>query len=430
MSALRSALLPQRLPCRSFSRSRNAVAVAPGRHRLRTAALDPAASAGPQQAHPDAAATAPDHQLSPVAYTAACGRLQELLEQVSWESEDDMVRDELANQTPEMKLYLFCNIGSILAIGAFITCWITGENPLGGFGLHGSSLHAAMLGAMYGTPLVALSLLGRLRAAKQAVPVLEDLHECQRELIRPIVADLSLPQLLVLTSVTTIPCVMLLLPALHGTLVVGWQLLATDVLAPAGLHLPQLPVPVRKGLTIFMPAVASGWLAAWFAMRQIDVTDRQLLAIREALLSADRHFLHTAAEKAADRPELLNRTRPSPASEALAATSFASTGLAAASYGPGLEDEAEEAEASAPLRLLGAEMAQAFRQVSILWILSRRKAAELAYSSMGVSVVALVCIWFKAHDLAAPTVAAMAATLTELYMIQQDAPRKPTGGST
>lgn len=47
------------------------------------------------------------------------------------ECDDEAIRHELSQYTAEMKLTLATNLGSLLALVAFLVSWLTGEDPLG-----------------------------------------------------------------------------------------------------------------------------------------------------------------------------------------------------------------------------------------------------------------------------------------------------------
>ncbi|GLI70251.1 hypothetical protein VaNZ11_015098 [Volvox africanus] len=356
-------------------------------------------------------------------FQTAVQRLKELLEAASWESEEEQLRYEVANLVPEMKLTLFTNLGSVLTLAAFVTSWLTGEDPLGGFALRDNSLGAAAVGAGYALPLVLCSVVSRLTPVRHNFPVLDDLQDSQQEIVKPIVEDLNASQLLILASVVVVPSMLMLLPAFHGALTVAGQILTADLVPPLGMHL-HLPDVLRRQAGVLVPAVCSAYFAAWVVTRQLDVNDRQVTAIRDALESADRYFLHAAAERAAERPDILQRQATSqqqwPSDATGLATSFASVGGAS----HGLVDEAirdtpyNGSYSYGPLRQLGAEMSQAFKTVSILWLMTRRKAARLAYVLTALNVVYFGIIWHQTRDLGTPVVAAMLATLTELFLIK------------
>lgn len=60
--------------------------------------------------------------------------------------------------------------------------------PAGGFGLSDGSLDAAAWGAAYALPLLACSAASRLPAVRSAFPVLEELQDATRDVVRPLVA--------------------------------------------------------------------------------------------------------------------------------------------------------------------------------------------------------------------------------------------------
>ncbi|KXZ52107.1 hypothetical protein GPECTOR_10g1130 [Gonium pectorale] len=374
------------------------------------------------------------------------------------ESEDELLRAEVASLVPEMRLTLATNMGSLLTLAAFVTSWLTGEDPLGGFAMTSSSLGAMAQGAGYAIPLVLCSLAARLKPVQQSFPVLGDLHDSQREIVHPIVQDLNSSQLLILASVLVVPTMLLLLPAAHGAMSMAGALLASDLVNPsmelaagpgpaADVPLPlqwhwHVPGLVRRHAGALATAVCSGYFAAWFVTRQLDVSERQVVVIREAFESADRYFLHAAAERAAERPDLLRRSggdtaaaataaaaqarrgqatrsRLAEAADGVAVTSFAAYGGAAV-YGGDLamDDNGGGDAANAPLRQLGTEMAQAFKTVSILWLLTRRRAARLAYVLTALNVSYFGIIWHHTNDLGAPVTAALLATLAELLLIK------------
>ncbi|GIL59726.1 hypothetical protein Vafri_14451 [Volvox africanus] len=361
-------------------------------------------------------------------FQTAVERLKELLEAASWESEEEQLRYEVANLVPEMKLTLFTNLGSVLTLAAFVTSWLTGEDPLGGFALRDNSLGAAAVGAGYALPLVLCSVVSRLSPVRHNFPVLDDLQDSQQEIVKPIVEDLNASQLLILASVVVVPSMLLLLPAFHGALTVAGQILTADLVPPLGMHL-HLPDVLRRQAGVLVPAVCSAYFAAWVVTRQLDVNDQQVMAIRDALESADRYFLHAAAERVAERPDILQRQSTSqqqwPSEAPGLATSFASvTGASHGSFDEAIHDTPYNGSYSyGPLRQLGAEMSHAFKMVSILWLMTRRKAARLAYVLTALNVVYFGIIWHQTRDLSTPVVAALLATLTELFLIKHF-PRK------
>lgn len=98
---------------------------------------------------------------------------------------------------------------------------------------------------------------------------------------------------------------------------------------------------------------------AWVVTRQLDVNDRQVHAIRDALKSADYYFLHAAAERAAERPDLLQR---------YVGTAVGSSSLASGDLAEELttgESRDSGARCNGSLRQLGAEMSQAFKMVRV-----------------------------------------------------------------
>lgn len=396
---------------------------------------------------------------SNLAFRFASQRLQSLLDAASWECDDEAIRHELSQYTAEMKLTLATNLGSLLALVAFLVSWLTGEDPLGGFGLSDGSLDAAAWGAAYALPLLACSAASRLPAVRSAFPVLEELQDATRDVVRPLVADLTLSQLLVLSCAAVVPSLLLLLPALHGCVVGLGHLLAADVLQPLGqglglthtgahLHLPYI---VRREAAIILPAVTGAYAAAWVLSRQFDVKVPQVVAIREAWSSSDRYFLHAAAERMAEQPELLlalqqqqqqqqhapSTSSPTPSSSsgsggsALLGSSLAS-GAVMASSGAAAADPAappappassaselaEEAAAGGVLRRLGAEMSDAFKTMSITWLLVRRRTARLAYVLTALNVAYLGVIWHDTRDLATPVTAALLLAMAELLLLQ------------
>ncbi|KAG2438681.1 hypothetical protein HXX76_005228 [Chlamydomonas incerta] len=427
---------------------------------LRVTARATAERAALQRSTPSADAVAEESPARPyeasLPYQAATQRLDELLEQASWCSEDEALQHEVSSLIPELKLTLATNVGSLMALSAFVLCWVTGEDPLGGITLHSHSLDAAALGAGFAAPLLLCSVLSRLAPVRAAFPVLADLQDTTAGVVRPLLNDLDNTQLLLLALVLVPPALMLLLPTVHGCLAVAGAIAAVDLTQPlpglegGGRRLPvewlgaqgwlHVPLAARRVLGALVPALCSAFYAGHVATRRLDVNVHQAWALREAWAGADRYFLHAAAERVAERPEILKPgSRSSGAAPAAPAArpaaappaqgmggpvtvTFASMGSGEpAAWGAGaaeLEEAAEEAPPPGALRQLGADMADAFRTVSALWMLSRRRVARLGYVLTCLNVSYLYIIWHTTHDLAAPITAGLLLALTELLLIQ------------
>ncbi|KAG2445362.1 hypothetical protein HYH02_008827 [Chlamydomonas schloesseri] len=445
--------------------------------RLRVTARATAGESAALQQSPadDAAADDSSRAYEPsVPYLAATQRLEELLEQASWCSEEEALRHEVANLIPELKLTLATNVGSLMALTAFVLCWVMGEDPLGGITLQSHSLDAAGLGAAYAAPLLLCSALSRLAPVRAAFPVLADLQDSTARTMRPMMADLDNTQLLLLALVLVPPALLLLLPTVHGCLAVAGAIAAADLTQPlpgldgGGRQLPaewlgaqgwlHVPLAVRRGLGALVPALCSAFYAGHVVTRQLDVNVHQAWALREAWAGADRYFLHTAAERVAERPDILLKNKPQsagsssrsgscmasgsgvqgpaatrpvaaapPAQGGLGGpvTTFASVGTAeppawagAGSAAVDVDKEGATAPPAGALRQLGADMADAFRTVSALWMLSRRRMARLGYVLTCLNISYLYIVWHTAHDLAAPITAGLLLALTELMLIQ------------
>lgn len=314
-------------------------------------------------------------------YEVASLRLQEVLEDVR-HSADDRVLDEVGTYPAGAKLTFCTNMGSFLTLGAFIVCWLAGEDPLGGMSLSDTSLEAALVGASCAVPLIICSMVSRTPAAKRTFPVLADLHASQRDLLAPLLSGLSHPQMAILSTFMTLPLLFALLPAMKGTLLALFDGLYTGTLAPLQPWLT-LPGDLGDQAAIILPAVFSSMLAGAFIASELTVNRRELRAIRTAMDNSERYFRFSIAATAGATP--LQPFEPRRASEA-------------------------------------------FRIVALVWVLMRKKVAQLAYVLTALNVTYFGMIWQSTGDLTTPAVCALLHNAVEFLYVHRELHGSSRGG--
>jgi len=290
-------------------------------------------------------------------------RLQKLLEDVSWDY-GDQVRHEISNLPVEFKLTLSVNASTTITLLAIVISLATNEDPFGGMQINQAMLDHGALGLGFALPLVLCSFISRTPRMRQAFPVLDSMHDRQAKLLEPFVSGLNLPQLLILCSVVTLPMMMLLLPALHGGFVALGSALQSELLSPIGIHVPG---PLRRDLATLLPAVLGSYFGAWVVTRQLSVKRGEFQAIKDAMDNSDRYFRLSESmnSKSGDTAQLSEKT------------------------------------------------SNAFKAVSVVWLLMRKKVCQLSYVLSALNICYLAIIWHETQDLSTPVAAGIVAFVPE-----------------
>ncbi|KAF8072950.1 PWP1 [Scenedesmus sp. PABB004] len=338
---------------------------------------------------------------------AATRRLQQLLDDAALSNKDTVPIDFLDACTPEERLTLFTNLGTLGSMLALLVCLTMGDyDPLR---LSGATLDAALAGAAAATPLVACSVVARSRAARRAFPVLEEFHDIQHDMLRHVTAGMNGVQRGILICFTVAPALLLLLPA--GSAVLSWAglFLQTALFTPppfsGALHLK--PAHVGPLVAVVLPLV-SGYAAGMAAASCFAVRPNQVAAVRDAVRNADGFFRLTRAATPAT-PRRPPRRRPPPGAAAGPPAVFASTSaLAGGALGArDGDDDGGHASERGGGGGDGAEAAAAFRTVALVWLLTRRRVARLCYVLTCLDVAYLAVIMTATGSLATPAAAAL-----------------------
>lgn len=142
-----------------------------------------------------------------------------------------------------------------------------------------------------------------------------------------------------------------------------------------------------------------------------NVRPKQIEVVKDALRNADAYFRLISSQQ--PRQPLATPHRPPAASGAAPPTVFASSTLAVSS----LEEECEEAAGESSSTPPGSQAAaDAFRDVAMVWFLSRRRVARLAYILTSLDVAYLGVIWQATGNLATPTAAAFSHAVAEVWL--------------
>lgn len=177
---------------------------------------------------------------------------------------------------------------------SFLISWSCGFDPFGGFTLSGRSLAASGVGVLCAAPLIACSAFSRSRGARSAFPALDHLHQAQSDALQPLLANLTLPQAVILAAMQVPPTLMLLLPATHASTVTIGAALHSTLLSvfndEHGLLLPEGACQLLSFLAPLSWLMLSGLAAASFASSAIGMRRQQLQSLQTAVRHADRFF--------------------------------------------------------------------------------------------------------------------------------------------
>eukprot|EP00199_Chlamydomonas_sp_CCMP681_P002396 CAMPEP_0119116188 /NCGR_PEP_ID=MMETSP1180-20130426/52147_1 /TAXON_ID=3052 ORGANISM="Chlamydomonas cf sp, Strain CCMP681" /NCGR_SAMPLE_ID=MMETSP1180 /ASSEMBLY_ACC=CAM_ASM_000741 /LENGTH=406 /DNA_ID=CAMNT_0007105309 /DNA_START=231 /DNA_END=1451 /DNA_ORIENTATION=- len=390
-------------------------------------------------------------------YAVAVTRLADVLAASPW-SEQEAVRAELASYSAAMKLTFLTNLGSLVAMVAVATCWIAHVDPFGGFTFTAAdNLDAVRVGLLASLPLIAASVVLRIPGVRRAMPVIEDLHCAQAAVLHPLLKDMSPAQLVIATSSTMLPSLLLLLPAMHGLMSMLMGHLQSEPVAQvsplnpehlAGLDTGllavtvslksrvgsaaeivlgggniQLLLKVGEEALAMAPSFISGFVAAYMVMRQLAPRKSQLAAIRDSLASSDRWFrLTLAMERGVDQPAL------APVQTQAITIPHSSSSSSSSSSGSCNELQEENSSSSSPVTtdmavdadIMPARVSAAFERLAILWLIARREVCRMAYILTACNVVLLAVLWESSSNLAAPATTILVAACVEIWLTQRD----------
>lgn len=94
-----------------------------------------------------------------------------------------------------------------------------------------------------------------------------------------------MPQLIIVCLTMTLPSMLFMLPAVHGSMLALGSQLQTHLLSPAQVHVPG---SVGRELATLLPAMGSSYLAAFIVAKQMTVKRGQYRAIQVAITHSDR----------------------------------------------------------------------------------------------------------------------------------------------
>lgn len=339
--------------------------------------------------------------------------------------------------SPEERLTLATNLGTLALLAQVLFCWLFGEtDPLGGMDFGASSLRAAAAGAAGALPLLACSAVARSAACRRRFPVLEQFHAAQAGLQRHFTAGLNLPQLGILLSFAVVPTLLALLPATRAGCVWSATFAQQALLQTwaSGLHFPRLPL---AGLAALAAPLAAAYVAAGGAAACFGVRPRALEMIRDALKNREAYFRLAAArtpppggDEAPRRASTSGRgRRGAPLSGP--ASVFASSGSLSldVSREAATDDDDDarppgggERDGDGACYSAARAASDAFSTLAMVYLVSRRHVAQLAGLLSGGSVLYLAVLWRVTGDMSAPLVAALLHAALEVWYGEQQPP--------
>lgn len=349
-------------------------------------------------------------------------------------NKDVVLLDFLDACSVEERLTLFCNTGSLGVLSAFILCWLLGDyDPTGGMALDATTASAVLSGFVLGLPLLACSAVSRVPAVSASFPVLKELHSQQAGLIARVSDGMSAVQMGIALTVLALPSTLLLLPT--SAALTGWAgaFAQTMLLQPFGglLHLPVLHGGTLSSL---LPAALGSCAGGAAAASCFGVRPRQLEVLQDALRRGPGAYFSLAPQQQPMRHSTSSSGSgsrgggPASASAAAAqqqrrrhdATTVAPSVFASTSALPSslltpetaIDDDAGSSPSSAAA---GAEAAEAFHLLCMLWLVSHRRVARLAHALACLSCGYLGIVWhISGGNLAAPATAALLHAAAEV----------------
>lgn len=190
------------------------------------------------------------------------------------------------------------------------------------------------------------------------------------------------------------------------------------------------PFPVLREMHELQHDLLRHFTAGFAAACCFNVRPKQIEVVRDALRNADAYFRLTQAQAAGaaaarPSPKAQRSTRPllPPAAGAAMPTMFATSTLAdglTSSY----EEEEEEEQQEVATTASSKAAADAFRMVSMVWFLSRRRVARLSYMLTSLNVAYLGVVWHATGNLGAPAAAAFLHAAAELWLGEWQARRQ------
>lgn len=128
----------------------------------------------------------------------------------------------MADEPPEAKLQSSALLGGIVCVAAVVTSTLCNEDPWGGASMTSTSLCWAAVGGLASLPLVALRLWSWNRAAYKLLPVLDDMHRQQLQIVTPWFMRMNRLHVAAMMALEVLPMTLLLLPAAQGVLI-AWS---------------------------------------------------------------------------------------------------------------------------------------------------------------------------------------------------------------
>jgi hypothetical protein len=282
------------------------------------------------------------------------------------------------------------------------------------------SVHAALLGAAFGLPLVLCSVAGRSELFKRSFPVLDQLHEQQADLQKHFIQGMNVTQVGIWLSFIIVPGLLTLLPATKAAVIWSVSFTQQALLQTWGSAFT-FPTLHLGPLAYLLPPLASCYAAGMISASCLGVRPKHIELLRDAVRSADAYFRLAAARQP---PGVSQSNRNAGRSGAVGpsvpqygASVFASSSSLTLeqdlSESEGEDSSSYEASSAAST---GQVAADAFKTLSMIWLVSRRQAAHLACILTGLNVMYYSIIWTVTGDMTAPIMAAMLHAATECWL--------------
>ncbi|KAG1670993.1 hypothetical protein FOA52_014383 [Chlamydomonas sp. UWO 241] len=273
---------------------------------------------------------------------------------------------------PVEKLQTSAGLGAMVGITAVLIAVLCHKDPWGGATLSLDSLAWAGGGLVAGLPLVALRAWTWTPAASKVLPVVDDMHRSQMQVVAPWFTGMDRVHVVIMMAMEVLPLTLLLLPAAQGVVQGIAQLYAQVAGAVDPSLLPDVSaVDSVSGnldagvlVTRLVGLAATAGVAGAARGMELSISGDEYDAVSSAMENSDRYYRLTAMDV---------RSRK--------------------------ED--------------GDRASLAFRAVAQVYLDTRSDATILAAGLAAVDVMYLGGLWYATGNLAAPAAAALAVNWVE-----------------
>lgn len=215
---------------------------------------------------------------------AAALRLRSLVANIG-DGETELVNQELRELDPSIKVLLCIVAGSLVLSGASVICYLVGASPLGGATLSLDSLAAAVTGIVAGAPFAGVRSVMWGKEVRTKLPAVDFLLMQEFDYFEPILTGMSSWQVAVVLMAEVLPPLVMVLPTAQAGLSETYAAYASDIFnGVLGLN---VDVPAVSETLALLTTAA---LAAIGQLLNVKVSRREVDAIQEAMVNADRYY--------------------------------------------------------------------------------------------------------------------------------------------